>query len=257
MCRLPVLDWLGGALLLLLAVVVLVAKEVEADVGVARASIGVCAGLGAVRGGDGGGAVDRPRQLLRRLERRGGLRISACTRCIDGVPWTSACQMLPSLDKLDPGALNAGPPVKRPRPKDDEAAPEPAAANLHLLGLPPDVLAMIFRQLDADPGVPMLLVRRVQHVFQADISEFVPGREDVFYMRLPDPKAGALNADRFYEDGYESPAILEGVVDMAGFDANTTMTQFLRVSDKDFIPDKLVDKDVYVEGDYYTILSLS
>ena len=165
--------------------------------------------------------------------------------------------MLPSLDKLDPGALNAGPPVKRPRPKDDEAAPEPAAANLHLLGLPPDVLAMIFRQLDADPGVPMLLVRRVQHVFQADISEFVPGREDVFYMRLPDPKAGALNADRFYEDGYESPAILEGVVDMAGFDANTTMTQFLRVSDKDFIPDKLVDKDVYVEGDYYTIFELA
>ena len=47
-CRLPVLDWLGEALLLLLAVVVLVAKEVEADVGVARASIGVCAGLGAV-----------------------------------------------------------------------------------------------------------------------------------------------------------------------------------------------------------------
>lgn len=165
--------------------------------------------------------------------------------------------MLPSLDKLDPGALNAGPPVKRPRPKDDEAAPEPAAANLHLLGLPPDVLAMIFRQLDADPGVPMLLVRRVQHVFQADISEFVPGREDVFYMRLPDPKAGALNADRFYEDGYESPAILEGVVDMAGFDANTTMTQFLRVADKDFIPDKLVDKDVYVEGDYYTIFELA
>ena len=103
----------------------------------------------------------------------------------------------------------------------------------------------------------MLLVRRVQHVFQADISEFVPGREDVFYMRLPDPKAGALNADRFYEDGYESPAILEGVVDMAGFDANTTMTQFLRVSDKDFIPDKLVDKDVYVEGDYYTIFELA
>ena len=147
--------------------------------------------------------------------------------------------------------------MKRPRPKDDEAAPEPAAANLHLLGLPPDVLAMIFRQLDADPGVPMLLVRRVQHVFQADISEFVPGREDVFYMRLPDPKAGALNADRFYEDGYESPAILEGVVDMAGFDANTTMTQFLRVADKDFIPDKLVDKDVYVEGDYYTIFELA
>ena len=161
--------------------------------------------------------------------------------------------MLPLLAQLDPSALATGPPVKRSRLEDGEAAPEPAAPDLHLLGLPPEVLAMIFRQLDADPGVPMLLVRRVKHVFQVDISEFVPEKEDVFYMRLPDPKAGALNADRFYEDGYESPAILEGVVDMAGFDADTTMTQFLRVEDKHGIPDKLVDKDVYVEGDYYTI----
>ena len=47
-CRLPVLDWLGEALLLLLAVVVLVTKEANAAVGVARAWIGVCAGLGLV-----------------------------------------------------------------------------------------------------------------------------------------------------------------------------------------------------------------
>ena len=161
--------------------------------------------------------------------------------------------MLPLLAQLDPSALTAGPPVKRSRLEDGEAAPEPAAPDLHLLGLPPEVLAMIFRQLDADPGVPMLLVRRVKHVFQVDISEFVPEKEDVFYMRLPDPKAGALDMDRFYEDGYESPAILAGVVDMAKFDANSTMTQFLRVEDKHGIPDKLVDKDVYVEGDYYTI----
>ena len=165
--------------------------------------------------------------------------------------------MLPLLAQLDPSALATGPPVKRPCPGDGEAAPEPAAQDRHQLGLPPDVLAMIFRQLDADPGVPMLLVRRVKNVFQVDISEFVPEKEDVFYMRLPDPKAGALDADRFYKDGYESPTILAGVVDMAGFDADTTMTQFLRVEDKDGIPDKLVDKDKNDNGDFYTIFEFA
>ena len=47
-CALPVLDWLGEALLLLLAVVVLVTKEAAADVVVARALIGGCTGLGAL-----------------------------------------------------------------------------------------------------------------------------------------------------------------------------------------------------------------
>ena len=72
-------------------------------------------------------------------------------------------------------------------------------------------------------------------------------------MRLPDPKAGPLNAARFKEDDYLGPTILEGIVDMAGFDADTTMTQFLRVADNDSIPDELVEEGVYVDGDYYTI----
>ena len=45
-CGMPALDWIGEIILLLLAVSVLVLKEAEVDVIVARAVIGGCAGLG-------------------------------------------------------------------------------------------------------------------------------------------------------------------------------------------------------------------
>ena len=163
--------------------------------------------------------------------------------------------MLPLLAQLHPGALTTGPSVKRPRledgedGEDGEAAPEPAPhPPLHLLGLPPDALEILLRQLDDDPGEPMLLVRRVKHKYNG--TKYVPDQEDVFYMRLPDPKAGPLNAARFEKDDYLGPTILEGIVDMAGFDADTTMTQFLRVADDDATPIVLIQEGVYDEDDY-------
>ncbi len=160
--------------------------------------------------------------------------------------------MLPLLAQLHPGALTTGPPVKRPRledGEDGEEAPEPAPQpSLKLLGLPPDVLEIIFRQLDDDPGVPMLLVRRVKYYYNG--YENAPATEDVFYMRLPDPKAGPLDEARFEKEGYTWPGIMEGLVDVAGYDYTNGTTQFLRFTDEDGIPDELIEKPDYDDFDY-------
>jgi hypothetical protein len=120
------------------------------------------------------------------------------------------------------------------RPRQDEQGDR----NI-LRDLPPDLQKQVLELANDGTGVPLLLVRSILYRYGPEPDTPPRRNENIFYVRLPDPTKGLLDADRFYHENYPYAEIFEGIVDLAGYDATTTKARFLKVVDGD-IPNALV-----------------
>ena len=93
--------------------------------------------------------------------------------------------------------------------------------------LPPELLKIV---LDNVNSVPLMLIRQVNHAYNSQTGQNVHVGDSVAYLRLPDPKTGQLDVDRFKNDGYPFAELLANIVEHVGYNANTRKTLFLDVN---------------------------
>ena len=108
-----------------------------------------------------------------------------------------------------------------------------------LRDLPPELQKQILEFATDGPGVPLLLVRKKPHKRDMQRNEWVFGKEDIFYIRLPDPRDGKINGMRFIDEKYPYFMVFNGIVDLAGYDETATKTKFLEMNTYDGIPDNM------------------
>lgn len=100
--------------------------------------------------------------------------------------------------------------------------------RLGLKDLPEDLRMRTLGMLLDGIGVPLMLVR----YNQLD--------DQIAYMRLADPAKHELTENFFFNENYPFAEILAGVVEVAGYDENTSVTQFVDVRPyKEDLPEKL------------------
>jgi hypothetical protein len=107
--------------------------------------------------------------------------------------------------------------------------------------LPKDLQKKILEVASDGLGVPLLLVRNVLYKWDEERRETYSSKDDIFYIRLPDPADGKLDLERFTNDNYPFDMIFEGIVNLAGYNKTTTKTKFLNVRPTDAnIPEQLL-----------------
>ena len=85
--------------------------------------------------------------------------------------------------------------------------------RLGLKGLPDALLEVMFSGI----GVPLMLIRYNRE------------EDQMAYMRLPDPEKHTLDDEFFLNANYPFAEIIAGVVEVSGYDKNTSITQFVDV----------------------------
>ena len=159
--------------------------------------------------------------------------------------------MLPSLSQLHGGALATATPASRRQDKNGQGV-----LNI-LRDLPPELQKKVLEVSTDGPGVPLLLVRNMRYGWDSQSNQQYLRTDDIFYIRLPDPRDGSLDEARFSGDNYPHDVIFKGIVNLANYDETTTKTKFLTVRPTDGpLPDELKwtddsgDDDEF--GDYST-----
>lgn len=93
-------------------------------------------------------------------------------------------------------------------------------------------------------GVPLLLVRNVLYTRNGERGEMYRSKDDIFYIRLPDPADGDLDSERFFKDNYPFVMIFQGIVNFASYNKTTTKTTFINVRPTDGpLPEQLGDEE--------------
>jgi hypothetical protein len=159
--------------------------------------------------------------------------------------------MLPSPSQLHGGALATATHASRRQDKNGQGV-----LNI-LRDLPPELQKKVLEVSTDGPGVPLLLVRNMRYGWDSQYSQEYLRNDDIFYIRLPDPRDGSLGAERFNGDNYPYDMIFKGIVNLADYDEPTTKTKFVTVRPTDGpLPDELKWKDDSGDddefGDYST-----
>ena len=127
--------------------------------------------------------------------------------------------MLPNLSKLGHDTAV---------PRDD---------SLKLKDLPQELrLRMLELTLDGI-GVPLMLIR------------YRNPYKNIAFLRLPDPAKHELDAEFLFQANYPFSEIIAGVVELAEYDASTSITKFVDVrSDYEQLPEQLDHTDAHNFG---------
>ena len=96
------------------------------------------------------------------------------------------------------------------------------------------------------PANASLPPKVVEAVAKWTLSGRYRRKDDIFYIRLPDPSDGSLDVQRFMKEGYPYDMIFEGIVNLAEYDETTVRTKFINVRPTDGpLPSHLIWEDDY------------